>query len=64
MRRKREKLENAKKNMRCVVTHPFQRVIILIPSQKEKKRKELEREKEEAKERREELEVLCYSCLF
>ena len=50
--------------MRCVVTHPFQRVIILIPSQKEKKRKELEREKEEAKERREELEVLCDPCPF
>ena len=46
------------------MTHPFQRVIILIPSQKEKKRKELEREKEDAKERREELEVLCFLSLL
>ena len=54
-----------KKNLRCVVTHPFQQNIILTPSQKEDKRKELEGEKEEeARKRREEPEVRCDSCLF
>lgn len=71
MRRKKRKLENAKKNSRQVATPISSNGTILTPSQEEKKQKELERKKEErqqelkrkeeekAKERKEELEVRC-----
>ena len=59
MRKKRRKLENAKKNSRQVVTPIFSNSTILTPSQEEKTQRELEREKEkkEARAREEKLEV-------
>lgn len=64
-KKENEAMELKKLQVRCDL-YPFKLDIALIPSQEERKRKELEREKDEkrGRERKEELEVRCDPYFF